>query len=417
MMESPHPYCIEAELGSIDVVTHILSDNGGKTIYSIANDYYEKKNPAQQFKSPCMEELSLRLARVMSYRPETELLNRIRQQSKGVKTTTLRNTIEDQGKAMNNMLHKKVEETLISSGFAKNGYILEDTVIPKVECKTKKVEEVIAAASELKLLEEVKVSDYEEPEQTVNISADDVLSDRQATKRPNSQEKGKKKYVSNTVIHVQKDKEDYIINDGSIKDALKLLMGFLLSNFLIGQCQFVFFTDGARDLNDPINTMFGFVPYKIILDWYHLMEKVKQRMSMGMNSRKKRNAFLDLIEPVLWKGDVAGAIALLEAVCDDDVKSREEVVKLIEYLKRNEKYIPCYTMRAKLGLRNSSNCVENANGRVVSYRQKARGMSWSKEGSIGLATVSAADLNGETLNWTKNRTLKFSLNCDEKKVA
>ena len=24
--------------------------------------------------------------------------------------------------------------------------------------------------------------------------------------------------------------------------------------------------------------MFGFLPYKIILDWYHLLEKVKQRL-------------------------------------------------------------------------------------------------------------------------------------------
>jgi len=41
--------------------------------------------------------------------------------------------------------------------------------------------------------------------------------------------------------------------------------------------------------------------------------------------------------------------------------------------------------------------VENANGRVVSFRQKARGMSWSREGSTGLASVSAAIINGELL--------------------
>ena len=69
-------------------------------------------------------------------------------------------------------------------------------------------------------------------------------------------------------------------------------------------------------------------------------------------------------------------------------------------------------LRAKLGLWNSSNRVENANGRVVSFRQKARGMSWSREGSTSLASVNAATINGELGNWTKSRTLKFDLNGD-----
>jgi len=415
--ESHHLYCIESEVGSVKVVTHTLTDGTGRILYSIANDYFEKKNPMQRFESTCMEELSLQLASVLSYRPEANLLNRIRQQSEGVKTTTLRNTIENQGKAINKELHKKAEEILLASGFTSNGDKVDGTEVAEIKPKTMDENKVQEAATELKLRNEVKVSDYEEEEQTVNISADDVIVDRQATKRPNSKEKGKRKYASNTVIHVEKDKDAYIINEGNIKSALKLLMGFLLTNCLIGQYQYVFFTDGATDINEPIKAMFGFVSYKIILDWYHLVKKVKERLSMGMNGYKLRNAFLDLILPILWKGDVAGAIALLENLSDGQVKSREEIIKLIDYLKRNEEYIPCYIMRSKLGLRNSSNCVENANSRVVSYRQKARGMSWSKEGSTGLATVSAATLNGELVNWTQNRTLKFSFNCDDEIAA
>ena len=116
-----------------------------------------------------------------------------------------------------------------------------------------------------------------------------------------------------------------------------------------------------------------------------------------MKGYKKRNAFLELLDPVLWRGDVAAVIVMLENLPDDLVKSCSEVVKLIDYLKRNRIYIPCYIMRAKLGLWNSSYRVENANGRVVSFRQKARGMSWSREGSTGLASVSAAIINGELL--------------------
>jgi len=354
-----------------------------------------------------MEELTLQLASVLSYRHVTDHMNRIRHQSYGVKATTLRNTVERQGESINKAQHINAEEALRANGFATNGDILPDTEIPSAIVETLDEEDVLAAAAELELSDDMDISDYENPTQTINISIDDVLSDRQASCRPDSPEKGKKKYVSNTVIHVQQNEKSYIINDRNIKNALKLLMGFLVANTLIWPNQFVFYTDGASDLNIPINTMFDFLPYKIILDWYHLYEKVKQRLSMGMKGYKLRNAFLESLQPVLWKGDIPSVIKMLECLPDAKVRNRAEVNKLIDYLKRNEQYIPCYAMRAKLGLRNSSNCVENANGRIVSFRQKAQGMSWSREGSASLASVSAVQLNGELTSWTQERSLCF----------
>jgi len=360
-----------------------------------------------------MGELTLRLSGSLSYRDETYLLNRIRHEGEGIKTTTLRNIVESQGKAINAAQHNKAEEALLANGFTVSGAIKPETEISTAEPKAFDEDTVMAVAAELGLSKDINVSDYEDPEQTVNISADDVVVDRQATNRPNSPEKGQKKRVSNTVVHIQQGKKTYILNDANIKGALKLLMGFLFANTLTGLYQFVFFTDGAADLNDPINAMFGFLPYKIILDWHHLLEKVKQRLSSAMKGFKMRNAFLEELVPLLWKGDIAGVIAKLEALTEDQVKSRSDVTKLIEYLKRNQKYIPCYMLRAKLGLWNSSNRVENANGRVVSFRQKSRGMSWSRDGSTGLASVNAATINGELGNWTESRTLKFELSDDQ----
>jgi len=418
MSESLHPYGIEAELGSIETMTHVLSDRNGRTVYSIANDYFEPKNPIQRFQSACMGELTLQLSGNLSYRDETALLNRIRHEDNGIKTTTLRNTVENQGKAINTVQHNKAEEALLANGFMVSGDIKPETETLTAEPKTIDEDIVMAVAGELGLSNKINISDFEDPEQTVNISADDVVVDRQASTRPNSPEKGQKKRVSNTIVHIQQGKKTYIINDASIKGALKLLMGFLLANSLTGLYQFVFFTDGATDLNDPINAMFGFLPYKIILDWHHLLKKVKERLSLGMKGYKLRNIFLDELQPLLWKGDLAGVIAKLEGIPDDQVKSRSDVTKLIEYLKRNQKYIPCYMLRAKLGLWNSSNRVENANGRVVSFRQKARGMSWSREGSTGLASVSAATINGELGSWTESRTLKFAfINDNEDELA
>jgi len=274
MKESQNPYGMDTELGSINVTTHVLSDKRGKTVYSIANNYFEPKNNMQRYQSACMGELELKFATQLSYRDAAEALNRIRHENEadGIKTTTLRNIIESQGKAINDLQHFQAEEALAANGFTDSGEKKLETEITVVEPKTIDEDTVKAVAAELSL-ENIKASDYEDPSQTVNISPDDVVVDRQASTRPNSPEKGQKKRVSNTVIHVEHDKKAYILNNAGIKGAFIMLLGFLFANSMIGLYQFVFFTDGASDLHAPIIAMFGFLPYKIILDWFHRAAK------------------------------------------------------------------------------------------------------------------------------------------------
>ena len=56
--------------------------------------------------------------------------------------------------------------------------------------------------------------------------------------------------------------------------------------------------------------------------------------------------------------------------------------------------IKCYVVRAKLGLRNSSNPIEKENDILVAQRQKHNGMSWSKNGSGSLASIKMVFQNG-----------------------
>jgi len=49
------------------------------------------------------------------------------------------------------------------------------------------------------------------------------------------------------------------------------------------------------------------------------------------------------------------------------------------------------------------------NDLIVSERQKNNGMSWSKSGSVVLATVSALKRNKESDRWFKTKTLDYSL--------
>ncbi len=204
--------------------------------------------------------------------------------------------------------------------------------------------------------------------------------------------------MKNTVAHLQKsDSATYILNTSCVEKIVVFILAFLLSNGLLNrEGQLIFFIDGAADLRSAIQSLFlDLVPFKIILDWFHLDKKCKERLSSAMKGKKIRNQVLDHIIPLLWHGKIDTTISYLEGLNKDDIKNQEEIRLLIGYFERNRSYIPCYALRQKLGLRVSSNLVEKANDLVVSSRQKHNGMSWSTSGSNSLASVTSIHLNRE----------------------
>ena len=187
------------------------------------------------------------------------------------------------------------------------------------------------------------------------------------------------------------------------------MIAFIFHNDLTGN-RYQFFTDGHRFLNDKILKLFTW--YKnlgIILDWFHLVKKCKEQLSMAMKGRNVRNQVLRDLMPLLWHGLTNKAISYLEEIDDKNVRNTEILYKLIEYLQRNTPYIPCYAIRKKLGLRNSSCIGEKMNDLLVSSRQKRNGMSWSKNGSVALATITSLKRNREDKKWFEEKKLNYKL--------
>ena len=87
----------------------------------------------------------------------------------------------------------------------------------------------------------------------------------------------------------------------------------------------------------------------------------------------------------------------------------KSIEKLIAYFERNKPYIPNYAARKELGLCNSSAIGEKMNDLVVSERQKHNGMSWSKDGSVTLATITSLKRNKEHKRWFENKSIDFKL--------
>ncbi|MGK5093963.1 hypothetical protein WDW89_18365 [Deltaproteobacteria bacterium TL4] len=234
----------------------------------------------------------------------------------------------------------------------------------------------------------------------------------------------------------------YLLNGDGVLKVLRLLLAFLLHNQL-GGCPWVFFVDG----HSLYSTLLAFFSWRsqltVILDWFHLEKKCKELLSMACKGSLIRNSVLDQLLPLLWHGLVEQAVEFLRLLPESQIKNQAELSHLIRYsaqgkfcpenegvppsdegkmpsfpgqnfpgqlyLQKNRPMIPAYEIRKLLGLRNSSNRGEKANDLLVADQQKNNGMSWSKAGSVALASVTALKKNQEYPTWFNKHVLEFKL--------
>ncbi len=214
--------------------------------------------------------------------------------------------------------------------------------------------------------------------------------------------KGRPK-VETAVAHIEVDAKKYLFVGKNMFMVCKFVLAFLLSNKLLIDRQLLILSDGGMDIRKCVNGIFAFCPHVVVLDWFHLRKHCYESLSMALLSGKANRAMQYEVRRhlfhILWVGNVDGAIAYLNSLGPDKVPptKRKYLDSLIEYLKKNKDrhVIACYAMRARLGLRISSNPVEKANDLIVSSRQKGDCMSWSRFGSWGLAAVTCMYLNHE----------------------
>jgi hypothetical protein len=249
---------------------------------------------------------------------------------------------------------------------------------------------------------------YEAPRTTVNICIDDVGTKRQKAER-SSTPSDSPKTVQHTIAAVEQRDRRYVLAGYGVVATLRMLMAFLVHNGCLGY-RLQFFVDGQRSLQDAIRRFFAWHPAVVlILDWYHLRKKCAAHLSLAMTGRDPRNAALKSVLHLLWYGRVDRAQAMLTELDQSQIKNPKALKDLIGYLERNRPNIPCYAVRKRLGLRNSSQLGEKMNDVVVADRQKHHSMSWSVAGSTALASLTTLVKNGEVAHWLKDGTLEFKL--------
>ncbi|MFH1097172.1 MAG: hypothetical protein V1749_06710 [Candidatus Desantisbacteria bacterium] len=418
LIVNSHLYQVDGEVGRFTFSTHSIV-NGKKTEYNSNRYLFPNLKAKEWYKTSGFNEIGMIYGTVEgSYRKTADLINRIRYQDGATPMRTLRENTETEGAQILDFVGRKTTEILKKNRFTEEGIpedkskeYMKETIVISEEKVREAIEESGLLPEEVAEIKK-NLLVYESVNETVNISIDDVGTRMQKEKRcKGGKSKGLdgKKYVHNTVAHIHKEEKTYVINGSGMAGVLRIIVGFLINNDLL-KYRLQFFADGQKTLQSGILNAFSwFSNIGLILDWYHLEDKCKMQLSMGMNGRDIRNNTLDELRRLLWYGMIDKAITYLRGISDEFIKDKDKIGVLINYIERNRAYIPCYAIRKKLGLRNSSNIGEKMNDIAVSNRQKHNGMSWSKNGSVALATVTVLKINKEHKKWFEKGDLELKL--------
>lgn len=270
---------------------------------------------------------------------------------------------------------------------------------------------------------------------TVKVSLDGVSAKRQKDKRPKGKAKDepyfktdmhdgpadysrapdpkKRPKVETSVAVVEVGQMKYAFAARNMFEACKLVLAFLLFHNLLENNSLIFFVDGGKDIRKCINDLFAFCPHQVVLDWFHLKKHCLEGLSMalhgGKSNREMQYTVRRQLFHILWTGNVDGAIAYLESLGSDKVKNKSRLNEIITYLRNKDPEIACYAVRQRLGLRLSSNRVEKANDLIVAKRQKGKGMSWSRQGSWSLASITIMYLNQEADAWHRTGCISHQM--------
>ena len=268
------------------------------------------------------------------------------------------------------------------------------------------------------------------------ISVDDVLVHRQKTVRKNGKECARSTWIYHTVVHIETVEGIYILEASRQKKAISAAMAYLIKNGFTDR-YLIFFMDGEETIKEGINEVFSGWPHTILMDYYHVSERITELFSSTFkpgkivddtqepeyfkNGRVKKQSvkkitrsqyYARMFMSMIWYGNIDDALAWLERMKESDelkpVVGITKIESVITYINNKRDRMTCFATRKLLGLRNSSNQVEIANNTMVAHRQKRNGLSWSDEGSFACSQNTMIFKNHESEDFFKKGVINFA---------
>lgn len=168
--------------------------------------------------------------------------------------------------------------------------------------------------------------------------------------------------------------------------------------------------DGARWISAFFRERLAdFVHKELLVDWYHLVKKCYELTGMMCRGRKAKASLMGRLLPLLWRGKVAEALALLEAY-RPECRNADKLDELLTYLTYRQPYLVNYQERRAQREYIGSGHAEKANDLIVARRQKHQGMHWSLVTADGLAALKTLALNhGWDRYWSDHQVLPLAI--------
>jgi len=148
------------------------------------------------------------------------------------------------------------------------------------------------------------------------------------------------------------------------------------------------FIRGFRDTYAPKS--------RYLLDYYHLCEKVKERLSPVFEDKEKRWQARRTVLEFLDSDDVGGALGYIQELNKRFRKKSKlyHLKKLAGYIQRNREGIWYKEAREK-GISIGSGSADKAGDILICRRMKLRGMRWSRENADAMLSIRILICNRE----------------------
>lgn len=169
-----------------------------------------------------------------------------------------------------------------------------------------------------------------------------------------------------------------------------------------GSSRATVYGDGASWIGSVRDEVFPESP--LILDWWHLKEKVQRCLSAVVEDETERERVGEIVRGRLWWGHWRGALRALSEHLPARIHRRKQTQELCAYIRNQRKGIIAYGVWHKTGRRVSTSIVEKTGDLVIVRRMKKQGMSWTRPGADNVTALRICLLNGDwDTFWAKRK--------------
>jgi len=322
---------VDGEVGRFTFKTYDVKAKNNKTLFAGIGLFPTHKG-RQWYPTSGFKEVALIYgAAQRSYRQTIQVFNHSRRQEVGgTPLNMLCDVTQAEGLKVLDFLTRQAGSLFKEQGFNPQGHPEADcTVIKQIPDATyleqEQLQPALTAVCEDMVKKGLSAEDienvqktlfvnkaYEKAGQCVYVHIDDVGVKEQkqhrdkkgVTKEPDVHQKevtkDQRPTVQNTVARIEHTGKGFTLTGRSVSEILTFVLAFLLNNALL-RLNIKVCTDGQRCLQEAIVSFFSWHRHlSLLLDWFHLVKKFKEDLSLACKGRDIRNRHLKQLLILLW---------------------------------------------------------------------------------------------------------------------